>query len=683
MDRVCETCGSLFTTRDRRKRRCRPDCRNTNAARARTRAAHDVAFVGVDGEGVTDAFGRHTYVLLSVGEESLHLGGAELTHEEIFPFLYDCFLTDPTAAYVGFYLGYDFTMWLKSLPEERARMLLTDEGIKKRARHSSGGNATPFPVEVRIDGVVYELDYLEKRRLKIRRDGGKWMYICDAGPFFQTSFLKACDPSKATHPVCSDDEYAVIVEGKSARSTAQFDPSMIRYNTMENRILARLMSQLNRGLVDIGIKLTRKQWFGPGQAATAWMNLIGAPESSEIIDVTPDEVLEAAVASYYGGWFEITAHGPIPGPLYEYDINSAYPARIATLPCLLHGEWKQEQGHGATLELVHATVTVAPGYAVGPMVHRTSKGSVLRPLTSAGWVWADELRASLSMYHPDDVTCDIDDAWSYYGCDCPPPFAAIADVYEDRKRIGKNTPEGVARKLIINSVYGKLAQSVGNPRHASAIYASLITSACRAQMASAIATHPTGHLDVVMIATDGIYFRSPHPSLDIDPTRLGAWDESTKSNVTLFKPGVYWSDDARTRVRNAGLKSRGISASDLARVIDRIDDAFRRTDDWPSITIPVAFSMTSAKSALHRGKWQTAGHITVGGTRSDSADPRLKRMYVGKDAEGIRRSAPWPQSLELESTPYAKTFGIEWEDEQWDEFSDDGELRMELHEWLY
>src|SRR6185312_6510244 len=51
-------------------------------------------------------------------------------------------------------------------------------------------------------------------------------------------------------------------------------------------------------------------------------------------------LLDAARSSYYGGWFEIFAHGHIPEVTWEYDINSAYPAIISRLPCLSHGRWE-------------------------------------------------------------------------------------------------------------------------------------------------------------------------------------------------------------------------------------------------------------------------------------------------------------------------------------------------------
>lgn len=131
--------------------RCTPDCGRSegrkrkgggHATRQQLLASRD--FIGVDGEGVTDPDGAHRYVLLTVGAESLHRDGERLTTEEIFAFLYQQFERFPDAAFVGFYLGYDFAQWLRDLPSERAAMLLSARGIAKRKRRIP--HLPPFPV---------------------------------------------------------------------------------------------------------------------------------------------------------------------------------------------------------------------------------------------------------------------------------------------------------------------------------------------------------------------------------------------------------------------------------------------------------------------------------------------------------------------------------------------------------
>jgi hypothetical protein len=94
-----------------------------------------------------------------------------------------------------------------------------------------------------------------------------------------------------------------------------------------------------------------------------------------------------------------------------------------------------------------------------------------------------------------------------------------------------------------------MAQSVGQPKYANAVYASLITAGCRCMILDAIATHPL-RTEAVMIATDGIYFTAPHPGLPLS-NQLGDWETKSLNNLMLFKPGTYWDDETRARARAA------------------------------------------------------------------------------------------------------------------------------------
>lgn len=643
-------------------------------------------FVCIDGEGITLPDGTHRYVLLGVGDQQIS-NERGLSWEEICDFLWEQYLDHGSrVAYTGFFLGYDFIQWLRNLPEERARMLLTSEGRAKRQPRSSN-RIQPFPV--RFQG--WEFDILGTKRFRIRKEGSKrWMNICDTGPFFQKSFLKVINPEEWSDPVVTSEEYDTVSRGKSNRAVASLDVDMRRYNALENEILARVLVRLDDGFRSLGIHLRPGEWFGPGQAAQAWLKS-RAITSERLGEVTPPGVIDAARMSYFGGWFEIMAHGPIPGITYEYDINSAYPAIISRLPCLEHGTWKRSRNVRAVrsesaLVLVHARVIGNDPY-IGAMLHRDRKGNISRPHHTGGWYWLHEIRAAERAGLISDI--QITDSWTYIPCDCLPPLREVADIYNLRKKVGKKTPLGIACKLVPNSLYGKFAQSIGTPKYGNPIYASLITAGCRTMILEAIASHPEGTKDVIMVATDGVYFRSPNSQLPISGN-LGDWDTEEKQNITLFKPGVYWDDKARATIRHAAqctdqncktphspiFKARGVSATDLAKRIDQIDMMFHDLvrygqeetgniddDKWPVVHFPINFAMTSALQALHRNDWNTAGEIIQEATAKQSAHPGKKRCDPYFDGP-ILRTRPKRNDPYSPSVPYEKRFGIE------DPFSD-------------
>jgi hypothetical protein len=687
----------------------------------RKKSETPVKFVGVDGEGVTvnavDSNGVcervHRYVLFGVGDQQIS-NPTGLGWGEVFDFLYA--RNRPGTAFVGFFLGYDFTQIFKTLTESRATMLLTTEGKAKRKHRIAG--KTPHPVEGRTEtGARWHFDVLGMKRLRLRPKAcdceivtcqckqRPWMYVCDVGSYFQTSFLKAIDPtgwSEGT-AIVSKEEYATIQTGKQKRSTAVLDADMRHYNVLENQVLSRVMATLDAGLHEIGIHLPPSKWFGPGQAAQAWLKAQNVPTRVDIESAVPDWYCEAARMSYYGGWFEQFIHGIIPGVSHEYDINSAYPHVISTLPCLLHGKYSRGTGiptiAGNELCLVYGNVW-APGMPsgsrtqyVGSMLHRDPSGRILRPWATEGWFWWDELQAA----HRAGLVKRIDNRgkqqikqWvKYEPCDCPPPMEAVRNLYTRRLQVGKATPLGKVAKLVYNSMYGKFAQSLGEPVFGNAVYASRITAGTRIQILDAIATHPKGIADVSMVATDAVYFLTPHPGLTMGEA-LGVWEHKERSTLTLFKPGVYWDDKTRRDIlsgHHAAFKARGFQAADFHRSLGRVDEIYRRwdtlddralhhSDVWPTVTFRASFSMTTALQALRQNDWTRAGRVSDGTILTQSADPYSKRqgLYRSEGADGrtVYRSEPHYGMVGTEgrlewvaSTPYSKRFGMEdpWSDE--------------------
>lgn len=670
-------------------------------------------FTAFDGEGCTIR-GQHRYVLLGVGQDQIQNRDG-LRFSEIMEFLYPHYR--PKIAYTGFYLSYDFSNWFATLPENRARMLLTSEGIAMRQRRNLAPRNGSIPLHLPPHPVEYDkwqFDMLGAKRFKLRpkmckceivscRCEGKapWMYLCDTGGYFQTSLINVINPEKWETPIVTDDEYAIIIAGKIRRDKAQLDGEMEFYNRLENEILERVLREYDSGLRAVGVNLSASKWFGPGQAAQAWLK-DKAPTGEEIAGSIPQWFLEAARMSYFGGWFEIMMHGIIKGTIHEYDINSAYPYVIASLPCLLHGTYSRgigNPGHsdGKGLTLVRASVRTRAypreyrkrNDYIGAMLHRDRKGRISRPMITEGWFWLHELEAAQRAGCINRNVRFLE--WvSYEPCNCPAPMRGIADLYQHRLSMGKDSPMGKAAKLVYNSGYGKFAQSVGMPVFGNPIYASLITAGCRTQILDAIASHPKGKADVAMVATDAVYFLSEHPSLPLSE-RLGEWDHSLKHNITLFKPGVYWDDKARKMVtenKTPTFKARGINAADFAGELGRIDREFggwngtpppierhdgSKAAGWPSVEFRPSFAMTTALQALRRSDWNQAAHVDSPGLPvTQSASPFDKRCEISYDRtmDVYRSQPPW-YGLEQNgdnpaSYPYEKRFGMEdpWSEER-------------------
>ena len=306
---------------------------------------------------------------------------------------------------------------------------------------------------------------------------------------------------------------------------------------------------------------------------------------------------------------------------------------------------------GQALCLVEATV-FGSHPRIGAMLHRNPDNRVLRPQITQGWFWLHEIEASQRAGLID--TIDFMQWKAYIPGGCPPPLRSLAEMYQQRLVVGKNSPNGKALKLRYNSCYGKTAQSVGNPKYANFVYASLITAGCRCMILDAIATHPQGADAVLMIATDGIYFTAPHPGLPLS-NKLGEWEMKVRNNMNLFKPGTYWDDGARGMARRGDfgdikLKSRGINLEALAKEILTLDAAYAAMqpgDEWPSLPIEIPFQVISPQVALARGKWNLCGAVSNTHKITITGDSKMKRV-----ASGPGWSQPYKVVDHPRCTPY-------------------------------
>ena len=515
-----------------------------NARRRERRAAQRKApkeFIGVDGEG-GNVGGSHIYNLLTIGNLNL-VGKPSLTTHE-------CLRTIASLPndyiYVSYYFDYDVTMILRDLDQSVIQELLDRDSRTYGDRH----------VTVPITWNEFDIEYMPNKEFRVRYSGGNWVVINDVSSFFQCSFLKAITDWNIGTP----EERKLIEEGKASRSEfMELAQSTVDYNALEIRLLQELMSSYRDVFYELGIRPWK--WQGPGQIATAVFKKYEVTKNKDL--ALEEDFLIAAQSSYYGGWFEVSRFGLLEMPLWNYDINSAYPYAMLALPCLEHGQWvKTNDPHG--LYLAHISWEGNTDMPWHSFPHRNKHGNISHPAIGSGWVWSHEIEQALP---GDDYT--IDTAWMYVrDCNCE-PFNFVRTLYELRKSLGKNS-KGMALKTAINSLYGKLAQSIGNPSYSNPVWASLITSHCRAQILSAMRTNPSA---IVMVATDGIYSTEP---LDVPVSnQLGDWEMEEYGSMFIIQPGVYVADGMLRAVKSRGTAKRII--------IERLDDIISNWESFVSM----------------------------------------------------------------------------------------------------
>lgn len=619
----------------------------------------DRPFVGVDGEGGTiPPFLHQQYLLLRAGEHVLETGTA-LTTEECLEFLST--LPDDVV-YVSYFFDYDVTMICRGLPVEKVERLLDRE-----ARTAKDDAIGCYPVDVL--GGQYQIDYLPGKEFKVRKFrgvktvGGKrrrdyhpWIVVSDTGGFFQSGFAAALD---AWFPEECRDVIAKIAEGKARRNEfGAVDEYERQYNQLEIVMLAKLMERFRDTCYSLDIRPTK--WQGSGNIASALFRKWGVPKKSSknrpgqdvTVHLDYPEVCSMANASYIGGRTEPVMFGDIRARVYQYDINSAYAGVYRDLPCVLHGTWERvtAQPDGG---YYFGQVTFRfddESYNLCPLPFRTKGGRVVFPRHGSGYYASPELENARTV----GAHIEWHDGYRYVNhCNCD-PFAQVPALYLQRKALGKSA-RGRVLKIALASIYGKLAQSVGNPVYSNPIWATLITSLVRAQLYRAAIQFKGGN-DVVMLATDGLFCLQERDL--VVGESLGEWDLAVHDNAFVVQSGVYF-------LPNKDPKSRGFSMKVAERYEKELREAWARyinskdprktAGQTPRIMMKQR-QFTGLRMAHHMNKPEVAGRWEQEAPRRVAFEWSTKRENPQQVFTFVRTS-PKMGDVEEFSVPYKKDIG--------------------------
>jgi hypothetical protein len=522
--------------KDTRKGRQR-DRVDNRRDRGRRNPKKPVVFLGIDGEGQTTAVGRHLYTMIAVANESgkaKYIRNPEgLSTEESLQFITSF---GSQCRFFAYSFGYDLTKILEDLDDLSLYKLFRPElrrAVQKNGRRISVPVWWPAQGEAR-----WSLDYLNGQ-LKVKRclgyygglpSWGKAVTVCDIWKFFQGKFTSALEDWKVPTNVSEEDRKVILdrmreMKDKRADFDKMKEEEVRAYCIEECKFMAELARLLTEAHVKADIPL--KSYYGAGSSASAMLEKMGIKEHIRVSRekmVLPDGLSHAIACGFAGGRFENSVIGSVEGPLWSYDISSAYPYQITFLPCLIHGRWEYTRNRRVMEEaraaIVHYSLREpSQSRAWGPFPFRFKTGSICFPESGqTGWVWRDEFLAGEKLF----PNVQFLGGYAYHcECDCQ-PFQNIPRYYRQRLLIGKEGP-GIVLKLGTNSCYGKTAQFIGGEPgiFTSWIWAGLITSGCRSQILNAMGKH--ADLDnLLMIATDGIASRE-RLQLDI-PRNTGTFD---------------------------------------------------------------------------------------------------------------------------------------------------------------
>lgn len=533
------------------------------------RKFHEMGFVGIDGEGYTDKeTNKHYYFLLANSNGDWISDAEGLNSFDIFEFLFE---SDTGKDVMVIYGGsYDFNLWLKDLPIENIREL--------QAKNKT--NYFPFQIEC-IPRKYFTLRLLGKNGKTI-----KSVTIWDVIGYFQMKFTKAIKQ----YLNVDEEEYEYIAIHKDGRSffeLGQFD-EILAYCQLELKYLVRIMDKFKQLVVDLGFILRR--YDGAGSLASA---IHSKMQTKNYLNRSLD--IEATQYAFSGGRIEPIRTGHYKGPIYKYDIRSAYPSAIARLPDISKAEWEETNGlnpfgiyavayEGSNLALAH------------PLFHR-EKDHIFFPSKTIGWHYGTEILPI------DDDKYEILNGFVPMGEGKERPFAWVEDYYYQRLDLKQSGDAGEkVIKLGLNSLYGKFAQQVGwrieggkvkPPAYHQLYFAGWITAYTRGLIWEAI----KNDLDAIIgIETDGIFSTRP---LNVKlGTGLGEWELEEYDEIVYVQNGLYWLGLNGEWV----VKTRGMDSGQL-----ELDDLLQAYSDLRLGTKPIAIGETTKfityGTAVQRDIW--------------------------------------------------------------------------------
>jgi len=282
-------------------------------------------------------------------------------------------------------------------------------------------------------------------------------------------------------------------------------------------------------------------------------------------------VQELARSSFYGGRFELIQRGYI-GKCYLYDINSAYPHALTTLPDITKGRWVtiKKINPKAKIGFFYILANVDDSVKIAPFPFIKKNKTICYPCGKfRTYVTLDELRMVKS---DPKIKYKILESWQFIPSkNCVYPFKDfIAQQYLRRLKLQNNQdPLERTIKVVLNSIYGKTAQRTNrlmgnlfNP-----VIASYITGFTRARLYHFMKENNLEN-DVIAFATDSVACQKKIPIPN--SKKLGEMKLDKEGDDVIFLSNGFYRFNGIWKRRGIGYdKARKLEIDHIGQRIDK------------------------------------------------------------------------------------------------------------------
>jgi DNA polymerase type B, organellar and viral len=443
-----------------------------------------------------------------------------LSTRDCLQLIYETECEFPDAIHIGFGFNLDVSYILKDLPRRQLTAL----------------HHTTRTIWEDEQGEIWKIEHIPHKWFRVKK-GRVTAKIFDIHSFFASSYIG----SLQRFGVGSRDDMVELAREKARRGSFVWSEieGIKHYQDIELRLGPELANGLREALALASY--VPRSWHGPGAVARMAFQRHCVYEK---MAKCPAPVQDAARYAFIGGRFNQFLIGRMEQNVYEADINSAYPYYATMLPNLARGRWRHGQVYeNGKFAVYHIRYEAKPdSKGVFPLPRRMEGHGVTWPHRVEGWFWAPE--AELVKDDPaatfvESLVFDEED-------ETDRPFAFLWEYFDKRKRAdARGDIIAYAFKIIINAIYGQLAQRAGwnrktrqPPRTHQLEWAGFITSGCRAAVYKA--AKECGE-KLISINTDSVQALCPIP-VDEGPG-LGQWKVSQYSDGVMWQAGIYFLRD--------------------------------------------------------------------------------------------------------------------------------------------